>query len=273
MPTLATTTHTLPRGLKKQVQLNTKQFQILMKDIRNDVTRLTQNSNSLDEWITKLGGYTTQNVFITGPASKEATSIVQNIMQSTKYSPLPKGGTQELVKGVMSENTMHYVTKMGEDMKTELRKIAVQSYDAKLAPRDIAKEMATKIEGMSNTRAQVIARTETMRASNLANYAHAVEMGAKSFTVNSDPERCELCGEVYGDGEIVFDISQNDIVPPLHPRCECSPIFSMYPPEEDVTSTPESAESSQALAHHAEIRFTNFSMYYRQLQKLQQEYK
>lgn len=211
--------HVMPNGLKKQVQLNERRFKILMRDIRNDVTRLTQNSEDLDTWIEKLGGYTSQNVFVTGPAAEEATKIVSNIMNASKFSALPRGGTQELVKGVMSENTMHYVTKMGEDMKTELRKIAVQSYDQKLAPRDIAKEMATKIDGMTEARARTIARTETMRASNLANYAHAKQMGAQSFVVTSDPNRCPLCGEVYGDGTIVFSIDQNDMIPPYHPNC------------------------------------------------------
>jgi SPP1 gp7 family putative phage head morphogenesis protein len=251
--------HVMPNGLKKQVQLNERRFKILMRDIRNDVTRLTQNSEDLDTWIEKLGGYTSQNVFVTGPAAEEATKIVSNIMNASKFSALPRGGTQELVKGVMSENTMHYVTKMGEDMKTELRKIAVQSYDQKLAPRDIAKEMATKIDGMTEARARTIARTETMRASNLANYAHAKQMGAQSFVVTSDPNRCPLCGEVYGDGTIVFSIDQNDMIPPYHPNCGCIPKYSMKSPE-DLGALDTSEEvASAALAYHAEIQFDNFS--------------
>lgn len=259
MVTQAPKEHILPKGLKKQAQLNERRFKILMRDIRNDVTRLTQNSEDLDTWIEKLGGYTSQNAFVTGPAAEEATKIVTNIMNASRFSALPKGSTQELVKGVMSENTMHYVTKMGEDMKTELRKIAVQSYDQKLAPREIAKEMASKIDGMSEARARTIARTETLRASNLANYAQAKQMGAQSFTVTSDPNRCPVCGELYGDGTIVFSIDQNDMIPPIHPNCGCIPRYSMKSPEDlGVLDTSEEVAAA-ALAYHAEIQFDNFS--------------
>lgn len=100
----------LPTGLKKQVQLNTRDFQVLMRDKRNDVTRLTQNSASLDDWINKLGGYTTQNVFSTGNYAAEVQPIIENITSAVMYSPLPKGGSMELVKGVISENTNLYST-------------------------------------------------------------------------------------------------------------------------------------------------------------------
>ena len=214
-------------GLKKQTLLNEKRFKGLMNDIKTDVVRTTENSATLDAWIAKLGGHVIQNTFTTGKSAVKVNKIVNDITNSTKYSALPKGGMSEVVKGVISENTMHYVTKMGDDLKTDLRKIAVESYNQHLAPRDIAKQMASKIDGMSNTRAQLIARTETMRASNLANYANAkYNMNAQSFTVNSDPDCCPLCDETYGHGSITFDITQNDMIPPLHPRCECVALFS-----------------------------------------------
>jgi hypothetical protein len=207
-------------ALKKQVIINEKRFQTLMRDIRNDVVRTTKNSKNLDSWIHKLGGIAVTNPFVTGKYSKQADDIVNNILKGTTHSPLPKGGMHEIVKGVMSENTMHYVTKLGDDMKTDLRKIAVQSYDKGLAPRDIAKEMASKVDSLSISRARTIARTETMRASNLSNYSNAMlNMGAQSFTVDSAPDCCPICAETYNYGATVFDISQNDMIPPLHPNC------------------------------------------------------
>lgn len=213
--------------LKRQVLINENRMRALMNDIKNDVVRVTENAKDLDDWITKLGGYTTTNAFTTGAKADETTKIINSITKAVGTSKLPKGAHQELVKGVMSENTMHYVTKMGEDMKTELRKIAVESYDAKLAPRDIAKEMASKIEGMTNSRATVIARTETNRASVLSDYTNAkLNLGAQSFTVTSDASTvCQNCIDAYDNGSIVFDIEQNDMLPPLHPNCNCSPRF------------------------------------------------
>lgn len=46
---------------------------------------------------------------------------------------------------------------MSENTKIKLRKIAVESYDKKLSPRDIAKEMTLKIDDLSIEQAQVIA--------------------------------------------------------------------------------------------------------------------
>lgn len=216
------------RQLNRQVVINTRRFNALMRDIRNDVSRVTENSRDLDTWIERLGGYVGQNAFTTGAASKEASAIVERIAQSARYSTLPKGGMQELVKGVISENTMHYVTRMGDDMKTQLRQIALEGYNQKLAPRDLAKLMSERVDGLNRTRAQVIARTETRRAGNLANYANArLNLGAQSFIVISDQGTvCDYCAELYQNGAIVFDITQNDVIPPIHPHCNCTPMYS-----------------------------------------------
>jgi SPP1 gp7 family putative phage head morphogenesis protein len=199
-----------------------------MKDINNDVTRTTANAKDLDTWIGKLGGYVTSNPFTTGTMAKETQNVLAGIVQATNISSLPPGGVQELVKGVISENTMHYVTRMGEDMKTDLRKIAVEGYRNKVAPKELAKQMSQKIEGLSRQRAQVIARTETRRAGNISNYVNAkINQGANSFKVISDSSTvCPFCQQLYGDGSIVFDIEQSDVIPPIHPNCNCTPLYS-----------------------------------------------
>ena len=245
----------LPNGLKTQSLLNQNRFTQLMKDVKVDVVRTTQNSATLDAWVAKLGGHVIQNTFVTGPTAAKTQEIVKSIADSTKFSPLPKGGMNEVVKGVISENTMHYVTKMGEDLKTQLRQIAVKGYDQKLAPKDLAKEISSKMD-MSINRARLIARTETMRASSLANYANAkYNMNAQSFTVVSDPDCCPICADAYGFGSIVFDISQNDMIPPLHPRCECTARFSQRPADGsspyDVPSGDDMGDLADAVAMKA----------------------
>ncbi len=247
----------LPRGLKRQTIINENRFKILMRDIRNDVARTTQNAKNLDTWVQKLSPIVVQNTFTTGKYASETQSILQNIVKASSYSPLPKGGQMELVKGVISENTMHYVTKMGEDMKTDLRKIAVESYDQKLAPKEMAKVMSSKIDGMSNSRAQVIARTETMRASNLSAYTNArFNRGAQSFTVAGAADRCPLCSETYDNQ--TFTIDQNDMIPPLHPRCRCFPQFSRQPVDSAmdlVDNTVEAAAMASDILHYNGFKF------------------
>lgn len=220
---------------RKLSRINQKKMKVLMEDIRKDVSRLTSNSKDLDEWLTKLSPYAVQNAFTVGVKAPEVAEIIAEIVKGVNYGGLPKGAHMELVKGVISENTMHYVTRMGDDMKTELRKIAVNGYNDRLAPKDLAKQMSQKIDGLSRTRAQVIARTETMRANNLSNYTNArINQGAKSFIVINDLGTvCPDCEEAYQNGAVVFDISEVDEIPPRHPRCNCVPRFSTKSPEDN----------------------------------------
>ena len=123
-----------------------------------------------------------------------------------------------------------YNLNMSEDIKIKLRKIAVESYDKKLAPRDIAKEMTSQIDDLSIKHAQVIARTETARVANVSSYINAkLNMHVRSFTVKSGSDCCSLCAKTYGNGSIVFDIEQNDMIPPIHDECRCFPQFRTRP--------------------------------------------
>ena len=217
-------------NLKKQVNTNTKRFKVLMKDIRNDVKARTRNSKDLDEWLEKLHPYVGENCLINGVHGAEAAAIIRNIVKTVEMTKLPPGANQEIVKGVMSEACMTYVSNVGKDIQTELQRIAVESYNNKLAPKEIADVMAQRIDVLSTTRCQVIARTETMRANNLSNLIAARENGAQSYTIECDPGACELCLEKYkeleGDQEIpeasnestIFDIMDTDNFPPFHPN-------------------------------------------------------
>lgn len=225
-------------NLKKQVNTNTKRFKVLMKDIRNDVKARTRNSKDLEEWLEKLHPYVGENCLINGVHGAEAAAIIRNIVKTVEMTKLPPGANQEIVKGVMSEACMTYVSNVGKDIQTELQRIAVESYNNKLAPKEIADVMAQRIDVLSTTRCQVIARTETMRANNLSNLIAARENGAQSYTIECDPGACELCLEKYkeleGNQEIpeasnestIFDIMDTDNFPPFHPNCRCTPRFS-----------------------------------------------
>lgn len=126
---------------RRQANINAKKFDQLMKDIQRDVTRRSKNSKNLDIWLNKLGAYVNTNPFAPGGFKHtEIIGILENIMSNAKFKGLARGGTAELVKGVISENTMHYVTRMGDDMKNNLRKIAVDAYNQNMNPHQIAKK-------------------------------------------------------------------------------------------------------------------------------------
>jgi len=240
-------------SLAKRYQTNQKRFKTLMKDIRLDVATRTKNSKDIDTWIEKLDGYATQNPLTTGAKADKTAALVKSISDTVYSTKLPKGSNQAIMKGVISESTMHLVTKMGNDMKNDLRKIAVNSYNNKLAPRDIAKEMSSEIDSMTKTRALTIARTETMRASNLGNHLNAETIGAKSYTVHSHPDCCPLCEETYNFQGEVFDINDTEYLPPLHPNCRCVPRYSTDPIKSSVVEdlvNIEAINSHELLALH-----------------------
>lgn len=213
---------------RRQANINAKKFDQLMKDIEKDVAKRTKNAKNLDIWTNKLGSYVNTNPFsIGGIKHAEIVTLLENIMSQAKFKGLARGGTAELVKGVISENTMHYVTRMGDDMKNNLRRIAVESYNEKLAPQQIAKKLQEEVQGLSKTRAKAIARTETMRANNLSNYVNAkLNMGAKSYKVLSASDCCDKCDQLYKNGGVWFDIEDTDNLPPLHPNCRCVASYS-----------------------------------------------
>lgn len=216
-------------SLAKRYQSNQKRYKALMNDIKRDVATRTKNSKDLNKWLEKLGGYATENPLTTGAQADKTVNLVKAVVDTVDSTRLPRGSNQSILKGVISESTMHLVTKMGDDLKNDLRKIAINSYNNKLAPRDIAKEMSSSIDSMSRSRALTIARTETMRASNLGNHLNAEQMGSKSYTVHSHPDCCGACSEAYNFQGTVFDINDTEYLPPLHPNCRCVPRYSTDP--------------------------------------------
>ena len=225
-----------PASWKKQINPNTQRMKALMQDIRNDTERLTRNSKDLEEWTEKLAPYTASNCFVIGAHADTVREIINSIVGAVDQTSLPSGANAELVKGTMAEACMTMVTNVGEDIRTELQRIAVESYNNRLAPAETAKVIGEKIDSLSKTRCQAIARTETCRAANIANYLNAQEMGAKSYSVICNDGCCEYCQDEYGTdesggvGDTVYSIEDTDNLPPLHPNCRCTPVWSMKEP-------------------------------------------
>lgn len=221
----------------KQVDVITKRMDQLMHDIRIDVARRTRNSKDLDQWMEKLAPYIANNAFTTGLFAAAANEVIQLIADTINRTSLPKGSNAELMKGTISEACMTLVTNVGEDIKTELRKIAVESYNNKNTPQQTAKLMEEKIDGFNRTRCQCIARTETMRAGNCANYLNAREDGMQSYTVDCHENACEYCIKLYREGDTSdsemsrFSIDDYEHLPPYHPNCRCVPLFWPEPVE------------------------------------------
>lgn len=220
-----------PSNWKKQINVNTKRMAQLMADVRRDVVKRTNNSKDLDTWIENLSPYVANNCFNTGIHAARALEIVQQITGVVDQTSLPTGSNAEIVKGTMAEACYTLVVNLGEDIKSEMQQIAVESYNQKNTPQQTAKLLADKIDVLDKTRARTIARTETCRAANLSNYINAKEMGARSYTVICNEGACEYCIDEYGENQdTVYSIDDQDNMPPLHPNCRCTPVWSMNEP-------------------------------------------
>lgn len=219
--------------LRRQVETNTRRIRALMRDIKADVVRRTRNSKDIDEWMEKLSPYINENIFVTGIHSEAMAAIVKNIVKTANLNFTPKGANADFTKGILSEVCYTYVTNVGSDMQTELQKIAVECYNNKLAPRETAQVIGERIDVFSTTRCQTIARTETMRASNLSNHVQSREDGAKSYTVHCNEGACDECIAEYGENEdTIYDINDTVNFPPYHPNCRCTPRYSTKTVEE-----------------------------------------
>lgn len=226
-----------PKSWQPQVNVNTRRMESLMRDVRADVERRTRNCQDLDEWMEQLSEYTASNCFVTGVHADAAREISIQIAGVVNQTSLPRGSNAEIVKGTMAEACYTLVSRVGEDLKNEMRRVAVESYNAKNTPAQTAKLLGERIDSLSRSRCQAIARTETCRAANLANYLNAKEMGAKSYRVLCNDGCCEYCQDEYGcdesggTGDTLYDIEDMDSMPPLHPNCRCTPVWSMEKPE------------------------------------------
>ena len=216
------------RKLHKQINTNTRRMKVLMRDVKADVVRRTQNAKDTDEWLEKLSPYVNHDFLVTGIHADSMKTIINGICKAAEISTLPAGANQELTKGVIAECCYTYVTNATKELQNDMSRIAIETYNSpKETNRDLAKKLNERLDDFDKTRCRTIARTETMRASNLANHIQAKENGAMSYTVHCEDGACEACIETYGENEdVIFDINDTDDFPCLHPNCRCTPRYS-----------------------------------------------
>lgn len=213
--------------LRRQVETNTRRMRQLMRDIRADVMRRTRNSKDIDEFLERMSPYIHENVFVTGIHAASMNEIIKNIVKTANLNLTPRGANADLTKGILSDICFIYVSNVGKDIQAELQKIGVECYNNQLAPRETAQVIGERIDVFSTTRCQTIARTETIRASNLSNHVQARTDGAMSYTVHCNEGACEHCIAEFGENEdTVYDIDDTVNLPPYHPNCRCTPRYS-----------------------------------------------
>lgn len=99
--------------------------------------------------------------------------------------------------------------------------------DSRFATEDInelADNLAYEFEGISETRAFVIANTETNQAMSTAQQAFLKENGfQKKEWIPAGPSTCPTCQGNADQGpiDVDADFESGDLHPPAHPNCEC----------------------------------------------------
>ena len=114
-----------------------------------------------------------------------------------------------------------------EQMATQLSRTLTDGLVRGQNPRDIAKTIVDDIDGMSEKRAMVIARTEIIRAHAEGNLDAMEMLGVEDVGVEvewstaGDGRVCPLCQPLEG---VVMKIEEMRGLVPRHPQCRCSPV-------------------------------------------------
>ena len=215
----------------------------LFEEIKKKVTHDLESSKDLEEFLNRTKDYTLQNPLVVTGYQETMTKLITSTVNNTRFM---RASQRELVRTVIQERVGHLITNVGEDLKQNVRNIVKEGYDQGLHSREIAKNISKEIDGINNTRARTIARTEVSRTQNISNYIVAKERGATGYTVVCRPDCCEYCAEIYADitgedydalqesvedgtndgkligGNVDFSMDDVDELPPFHPNCRCS---------------------------------------------------
>jgi 8-oxo-dGTP pyrophosphatase MutT (NUDIX family) len=170
-------------------------------------------------------------------AKKYGAKLVADIIEETR-----KAIALTVASGIKNGRTIRETAKLLREMigLTERQGQALLNYREQLELEglegaDLDDEVSARAGEMIETRADTIAHTETMRASNEGQqelWDQAVDDGLltgselKEWIVTPDDRLCPICEAMEGlttalDGE--FDVNGEAVsVPPAHPNCRCT---------------------------------------------------
>lgn len=149
---------------------------------------------------------------------------------------------KEDVKKFIDVNSKKFASSVNDTTNVMLKKELVEGFAAGEKMPEIKKRIAGVFKGSIETRAEMIARTETLRYNAHATEQAFIDSGiveGKQWIANPNacPQCADLAGTTIGLGkkfldkggminEVVFDY-EDIVAPPLHVNCECDliPIY------------------------------------------------
>ena len=212
----------------------------LFNEIKKRLTKDIEKYDTIEDYLAAHSEYVVENPLIVTGYQEVMTRLIKQSTYNVKYS----SNAQRKLTQITIENTVgKLITNVGEDIKQSVRDIIKQGFKDDKAPYDIAKDIEQRIDNINSTRARTIARTEVKRAKTVSNYIVAKERGATGYYVDCHPECCPLCEEYYGEGknapgndkghDNIYPIDDTEHLPPVHPNCRCSAIFTIIPSNMD----------------------------------------
>lgn len=202
------------------------------------------------------------------------TPILRDLILATGKSVYDFLGTDSdfdagnvLVTSFLTDQGGTYIRSVNEETRKKITQSLALGVDAGEGTDDLAKRVRNVYREATGSRAEMIARTETIRANSFATeeaYKQSRVVEAKEWFTSKDERVCEWCapldgkivklGEDYfnkGDefiglsgGRLNFNLHSADN-PPLHPNCRCTLLpVTLDDPDETVYSNSQRVYSS-----------------------------
>lgn len=126
---------------------------------------------------------------------------------------------------LLSTRTFEDLVGITDAMAQKLNRILADGMVEGLGPRDVARNMMDEIDGLTDKRALVLARTEIIHAHAEGQLDGMTELGVEEVGVEAewatagDDRVCPECEAMEGE---TFPIDEAHGLIPLHPNCRCT---------------------------------------------------
>jgi SPP1 gp7 family putative phage head morphogenesis protein len=109
---------------------------------------------------------------------------------------------------------------MTDATANQMRRVLSEGLEAGVGPRDIARDLADRIDAVGVTRANTIARTEIMHSHNRARAQEFQRFGVSQVDILLAPDACPQCQALKAGAPYPADEAGGLL--PRHPNCRCA---------------------------------------------------
>ena len=197
----------------------------ILTPLHNSIMNMVNSGMGMSSLIERVG-LLLQNKGLLSPAASGNMAVYLANIESAAAAGIRAPGTGGLlgaesraaVLNMVKQSAFDQITNLSASMRKDIGNTLKNAVSQGQSPQQISATLQQQFK-LQKYRADAIARTETMRAGNMARHATALQNGMKYFIVIPRGAACKYCYTKY-EGEI-FDITDTINVPPLHVNCLC----------------------------------------------------